>query len=64
MNERRYYLIDCLGRPVRPSGYTTARGAHSAAARRHAELLDQWRANGAIGPCWTIKYCTPEDMQS
>lgn len=61
---RRYHLIDCLGRSVRPKGYTTAQGAHLAAKRRQRDLLDLFEANfdalpvrGADGNklIWTIR---------
>lgn len=35
---RRYHLLDCLGRPVRPDGYKTFIGALRAAKRRHNQL--------------------------
>jgi hypothetical protein len=65
MTERRYYLIDCLGRSVRPSGYTSQRGAFIAAKRRESALWALYYANEATtddNMLWQIKYCLAEDM--
>lgn len=35
---RRYHLLDCTGRSVRPTGYKTFMGALRAAKRRQAQL--------------------------
>ena len=67
MNDRKYYLVDCLGRPVRSEGYTSHRGAFIAAKRRESALWALYYANEATtndNTVWEIKYCTPEDMQS
>lgn len=68
MNERKYYLVDCLGRPVRPEGYTSHKGAFIAAKRREDALWAIYRDNKATMPdtsshmVWQIKYCLAEDV--
>ena len=56
---RRYHLIDCLGRSVRPQGYTTAQGAHRAANRQQERLLWLYHNNRQDLPrdasAWTIR---------